>query len=69
MRYLITEEQLREMIEFAQKNPRTIFHPESMNDGEPFLSCTFFTEDWENNASGFWELDGKEEIYVVSSNS
>ena len=55
--YKITITQLEEMIAFAQRNPRTEFSTEAMNDGEEFLSCTFFKENGNDNASGFWELE------------
>lgn len=54
--YAITEKQLNDIVKFAQEHPDTEFYTEPMNDGELFLSCTFFDDDNEN-ASGFWELD------------
>ena len=59
MTYQITEEQLREMVNFALSHPDTEFYTEAMNDGEEFLSCTFFDGN-DDNASGIWELNGKE---------
>ena len=64
--YLITEKQLNEIVQFAMENPDTIFSTEPMNDGAPFLSCTFFNRDGDDGnagtlASGFWELsEGRE---------
>ena len=63
MTYQITEEQLREMVNFGIAHPDTEFYTEPMNDGEEFLSCTFFDKD-DNNSSGYWEIEGnvKEKI-------
>ena len=58
MKYLITEKQLNEIVKFAQYNIYAQFSTEPMNDFVEFLSCTFITPDGNNNASGFWELDG-----------
>ena len=60
MQYLITEEVLRDIVNFGIQHSDTEFYTEPMNDGEEFLSCTFFNKD-DDNASGIWELDGKEE--------
>lgn len=65
MKYEITKEQLEEMVNFMKNNPKVEFYTEEMNDGENFLSCTFF-KDKDTNASGFWELseviNGKENM-------
>ena len=62
--YMITEESLNEIVQFALGHPDTIFSTEPMDDGSPFLSCAFFTRDEDGNsddlASGYWELDGRE---------
>lgn len=62
--WLITEEQLREMIKFGQENPDAEFYIEMLNDGDSdkddFLSCSFWsraTEDEpDDRISGIWEL-------------
>ena len=63
MKYLITESQLNEMVNFGIKHPDTEFHSEPMSDGAEFLSCTFFDKN-DNNASGFWELDDAKERFI-----
>ncbi len=55
IKFEITQEQLEEMVNFAHDHPTTQFYTEIMNDGELFLSCTFFDKN-DDNASGFWEL-------------
>lgn len=63
MTYLITEQQLSEMVNFGINHPETEFYTEPMSDGSGFLSCTFFDKD-DNNASGFWELDDAKERFI-----
>lgn len=64
-KYLITNEQLREMVNFGIQHPDTEFYVEAMNDGSEFLSCTFFDKN-DDNASGIWELDGEEDTNEIS---
>ena len=62
-KYLITEDQLNCIANWAREHPTQRFSTESMDDGNPFLSCTFFPyETCENDEpdmedSGYWELD------------
>ena len=60
MGYIITEEELNAIVEFARKNPEYDFHTERIDEEEyyPVLSCIFIDKD-DNNK--IWELDGKEE--------
>ena len=53
--YIISGAQLQDIVNFGIEHPNAHFYCESMNDGNEFLSCTFFDDD-DNNVSGFWEL-------------
>ena len=55
MRWEITEDQLREMVEYAGEHPGERLVIEHMDDGEPFLSCSFVNDDASAD-SGIWEL-------------
>ena len=76
-KYLITEEQLNEMIKFAQKHPDAEFYMESLNDGldieDEFLSCTFYARHKNKNIhdyciSNIWELSYGEGEYTEKQN-
>ncbi len=62
--YLITEEQLREMVQYGQEHPNEEFYIEPLNDGieieDEFLSCSFWSYETEGNpadrTTGIWEL-------------
>ena len=57
MKYVITEDILRKIVEFAQKNPDAEFYTEPMNDGNgEFLSCNFYGKDKDLSISYIWEL-------------
>lgn len=62
--YLITEEQLREMVQYGQEHPDEEFYIEPLNDGseieDEFLSCSFWSYETDDNpadrTTGIWEL-------------
>ena len=64
IQYLITEDQLREIVQYGQEHPDEEFYIEPMNDGngieDEFLSCSFWSYETEDNpadrVSGIWEF-------------
>lgn len=52
MMYLIAEETLNKIVEFARQNPDYDFHTEIISDGG--LSCIFLDK---NDNNEIWELD------------
>ena len=59
MKYLITENEIHAMIEFAKKHPEYDFHTERVATftDETVLSCIFLDK---NDNNKIWELNGKE---------
>ena len=64
--YQITEEELRDIVQYGQEHPEYEFYIEPMNDGEgvedEFLSCAFYKSEivdgWKypEDESGIWEF-------------
>lgn len=54
--YIISQAELEAMVRFGMAHPNDNFNVEPLNDGEDFLSCTFFDSKTDNNSSGIWEL-------------